>query len=161
MTNPDEKPRKRKTPKPKEAETPRKAPDLNRLIGSLVDWHLTKLNGDPREEYFEILLHEDGPEGGCMGKFVMGDFEESMKQLKQQLEERSAGIFMYAFSFGGQWLGPDGMRHDGAVVTFETRELTPRLMGLEIKRNAEGRLDVCSQPVNLGPASWSLFHRAK
>lgn len=96
-----------------------------------------------------------------MAKFVMGDFEESMKQLKQQLEERSAGIDMYAFSFGGHWEGPDGVRYDGAIVTIETHELTPRILGLEIKRNADGRLDVCSQPVNLGPARWSLFHRAK
>lgn len=161
MTNPDETPRKRKTSKPRDAKTPPKAPDLNRLITGLVDWHLIKINGDPQEEHFEILLHEDGPGGGLMAKFVMGDFEESKKQLEKQLEERSAGIDMYAFSFGGHWEGPDGIRHDGAIVTIETRELTPRILGLEIKRNAEGRLDVCSQPVNLGPASWSLFHRAK
>jgi hypothetical protein len=161
VTTPDDTPRKRKTSKPRDAKTPRKAQDLNRLITGLIDWHLIKINGDPQEECFEILLHEDGPGGGCMAKFVMGDFEESMKQLKQQLEERSGGIDMYAFSFGGHWEGPDGIRHDGAIVTIETRELTPRVMALEIRRNAEGRLDVCSQPVNLGPASWSLFHRAK
>jgi hypothetical protein len=161
MANSDDKPRKRKTSKPKDAATPRQAPDLNRLIAGLVDWHLTKINGDPQEEYFEILLHEDGPGGGCMAKFVMGDFEESKKQLEKQLEERSSGIDMYAFSFGGHWEGPDGIRHDGAIVTIETRELTPRVMGLEIKRNGKGLLDVCSPPLPLGPAMWSLFHRAK
>ena len=161
MATPEKKPRKRKIIKPEGAATPRKAPDLNHLIASLVDWHLVKINGDPQEEYFEILLHEDGSGGGCLAKFIMGDFEESKKQLKQQLEERSAGIDMYAYSFGGNWAGPDGIRHDGAIITFETRELTPRVMGLEIKRNAEGRLEVCSPPVPLGPAMWSLFHRAK
>lgn len=161
MTTPDDTPRKRKATKPKGAKTPRQAPDLSKLITGLVDWHLIKINGDPQEEYFEILLHEDGPSGGSMSKFVMGDFEESKKELEKQLEERSAGIDMYAFSFGGHWVGPDGIRHDGAIVTIETRELTPRVMGLEISRNAKGLLDVCSPPVNLGPAMWSLFHRAK
>lgn len=161
MPQPDKKPRKRKTTTPPADSADDHIKALTRLVRGLVDWHLSKINGDPQEANFDLLLHENGPGGGSMAKFCLGDHEESKEQLKAQLEGRSESVDMYAFSFKGGWTDSAGVRHDGAVVTFESRKLTPRLYGFEIKPNAEGRLEVTSPPIALGPATWSLLHRSK
>jgi hypothetical protein len=96
-----------------------------------------------------------------MAKFCLGDHEEAKEQLKAQLEGRSESVDMYALSFKGGWTDSAGVRHDGAIVTLESRELTPRLYGFKMKPNTHGRLEVAGQPTPLGPASWSLFHRSK
>ena len=158
MDNPNEKPAGKK---PRKHKVVARVPDLAKLLKGLLDWHLVKINGDPQAEYFEILLHEDGLGGGCMAKFVMGDFEESRKQLKQQLEDRIDGIDMYAYAYNGHWTGPTGVRHEGAIVTLETRTLKPTVLGFVIKRNDEGTLTLTGQPHNLGIGDWSLFHRAQ
>ena len=166
MNNPEEKPaekkpRKRQALKAPKTEQGTQVPDLDRLVMGLVKWHLSKVNGDPQEEYFEILLHENGTNGGCMAKFVMGDFEESKKRLRQQLEERVNGIDMYAYSYSGYWTAPTGERHDGAIVTLETRTLLPTILGFVIKPNEQGTQALTGQPHPLGTGDWSLFHRAK
>lgn len=161
MPRPDKRPRKRKTTTAPADSADDHIKALTMLVSGLVDWHLSKINGDPQEANFDLLLYEDGPGGGCMAKFSMGDHEESKKQLKAQLEERSESIDKYAFSFQGGWTDSEGVRHDGAIVTFESRELIPRLYGFEIKPNTQGLLEVAGQPTPLGPAPWSLFHRSK
>lgn len=139
----------------------RLAPDLDQLIQGLLDWHLTKINGDPEEEYFEILERDDGANGRCACKFVMGDFQESMLQLQQQLQEKAATIDMYAYSHGGYWTNPQGNRHDGAIVTMETRTMIASIYGFALKLDAQGTLVISGDPIHLGPARWALFHRTK
>ena len=68
---------------------------------------------------------------------------------------------MYAYSFVGNWSGPDGIRHDGAIVTLETRTRQPAIFGFVIKPDEHGTLTLSGQPKPLGIGDWSLFHRAK
>ena len=126
-----------------------------------MDWHLSKVNGDPEEEYFEILERDEGANGCCACKFVLGDFQESILQLKQLLEEKAATIDMYAYSHGGYWTNPQGDRHDGAIVTLESRAMIASIFGFALKPDAQGTLVISGDPIHLGPAQWSLFHRAQ
>lgn len=158
MDDTPKKSRKRKlTPRAEET----RAPDIDRLINELLDWHVTKINGDPEEEYFEILLQHDGTAGSIGVKFVMGDFEESKKRLHQQLEERANDITMYAYSYQGRWNNDKGVAGNGAILTFETKESIPFVLGIELVPDLGGKLKFANEPVPLGVAQWSLFHRNK
>jgi hypothetical protein len=68
---------------------------------------------------------------------------------------------MYAYSYKGYWRAPDGAKRGGAIVTVESNELKPAVIGYEIAADAEGRSHILGGMHQLSFADWSLFHRAK
>ena len=111
---------------------------LSALLKGLMDWHLAKINGDPQTEGFDLLLMSDGPGGGVGCKYVLGSFEEAKDRLKADLETTHVGAVMYAYSYKGYWRAPDGAKRDGAIVTVESNELKPAVIGYEIAADTEG-----------------------
>jgi hypothetical protein len=134
---------------------------LSALLKGLMDWHLSKINGDPQTEGFDLLLMSDGPGGGVGCKYVLGSFEEAKDRLKADLETTHVGAVMYAYSYKGYWRAPDGAKRGGAIVTVESNELKPAVIGYEIAADAEGRSHILGGMHQLSFADWSLFHRAK
>jgi hypothetical protein len=134
---------------------------ISKLLKGLMEWHLTKVNGDPRTEGFDILLATDAPDGGTMCKYALGDFEEAKARLKSDLETSNAGADMYAYSYRGYWQTPDGIKFDGAIVFLESTEVQPVIIGYEIAADEAGMLDIKGGMHRLGIGDWSLFHRAK
>ena len=140
------------------------APDqdrLSKLLKSLTEWYLTKVNGDPATEGFDLLMTTDGPDGGTMCKYVLGDFDESKARLKADLETIHTGIDMYAYAYRGYWQTPEGLHYDGAIVIIESIELPPTVLGLEIAPAPSGRRDIVGEMHRMGVGDWSLFHRSR
>ena len=155
---PPRKPPAKKTPNP----SPAAQADLQAVsecLSALMEWCLTKLNGDPAEEGFDLLLVTDGPDGRKMGKYCLGDFPAAKERLKADLEADVAATDRYLYAYRGYWEAPGQGKSEGALVVIESRQLIPQVFGFVIAPGADGKLAVQGQLQRLAVADWSLFHR--
>lgn len=132
---------------------------VSECLSGLMEWYLTKINGDPAEEGFDMLLVTDGPEGRKMSKYLLGDFGEAKQRLKYDLEAGVATTDRYIYAYRGYWEAPGQGKSDGALVVIETRRLVPQVFGFIIAPGKDGNLAVQGQMQRLANADWSLFHR--
>jgi hypothetical protein len=134
---------------------------VSKMIGSLMDWYLIKINGDQQTEWFDALLIADTPEGLTTSKFVLGNVEESLVKAREMLETDFANCDRYAYAWRGYWESPDGKKYDGALIYLESKTMTPGVYGIEIGPDSNGRLVPIKPIEQLQIGDWSLLHRSK
>ena len=134
---------------------------VSKMIGSLMDWYLIKINGDQQTEWFDALLIADTPEGLTTSKFVLGNVEESLVKAREMLETDFANCHRYAYAWRGYWESPDGKKYDGALIYLESKTMTPGVYGIEIGPDSNGKLVPIKPIEQLQIGDWSLLHRSK
>jgi hypothetical protein len=134
---------------------------ISKMIGSLMDWYLIKINGDQQTEWFDALLIADTPEGLTTSKFVLGNVEESLVKAREMLETDFANCHRYAYAWRGYWESPDGKKYDGALIYLESKTMTPGVYGIEIGPDSNGKLVPIKPIEQLQIGDWSLLHRSK
>ena len=134
---------------------------VSKMIGSLMDWYLIKINGDQQTEWFDALLIADTPEGLTTSKFVLGNVEESLVKAREMLETDFANCHRYAYAWRGYWESPDGKKYDGALIYLESKTMTPGVYGIEIGPDSNGKLQPIKPIEQLQIGDWSLLHRSK
>jgi hypothetical protein len=134
---------------------------VSKMIGSLMDWYLIKINGDQQTEWFDALLIADTPEGLTTSKFVLGNVEESLVKAREMLETDFANCDRYAYAWRGYWESPDGKKYDGALIYLESKTMTPGVYGIEIGPDSNGKLLPIKPIEQLQIGDWSLLHRSK
>jgi hypothetical protein len=134
---------------------------VSKMIGSLMDWYLIKINGDQQTEWFDALLIADTPEGLTTSKFVLGNVEESLVKAREMLETDFANCHRYAYAWRGYWESPDGKKYDGALIYLESKTMTPGVYGIEIGPDSNGKLLPIKPIEQLQIGDWSLLHRSK
>jgi hypothetical protein len=134
---------------------------VSKMIGSLMDWYLIKINGDQQTEWFDALLIADTPEGLTTSKFILGNVEESLMKARDMLETDFANCHRYAYAWRGYWESPDGKKYDGALIYLESKTMTPGVYGIEIGPDSNGKLLPIKPIEQLQIGDWSLLHRSK
>jgi len=154
----------RKSKPPESTAEQTKSEDLkavSKMIGSLMDWYLIKINGDQQTEWFDALLIADTPEGLTTSKFILGNVEESLVKAREMLETDFANCHRYAYAWRGYWESPDGKKYDGALIYLESKTMTPGVYGIEIGPDSNGKLLPIKPIEQLQIGDWSLLHRSK